>query len=176
MPSTTERRKAILQLLEHANHPIAARTLANQFSVSRQVIVQDMAVIRAGQPNIISTTRGYVLQSPTTAYKQEFKVRHMPERTEEELTLIIDLGGTVTNVSISHRVYGRLTAEMDLHSRQDIREFLTAFEGSSSSMLSTTTNGYHYHLVEAPTPERLEAIRQALDDAGFLVPLQPWEV
>lgn len=41
---------------------MAARAMASQFGVSRQVIVQDMAVIRASTPGILSTTRGYVLQ------------------------------------------------------------------------------------------------------------------
>ena len=54
-------------------------------------------------------------------------------------------------------------------------EFLQAFEDSASTVLSTATDGYHYHLVEAATPERLDLIEKELQEHGFLAPLQPWE-
>ena len=98
-----------------------------------------------------------------------------PEQAEQELNLIVDHGGRVKNISISHRVYGRITAEMDIRSRQDVQEFLQALAGGASTVLSTATDGYHYHLVEAATPDRLDLIGQALQDADFLAPLQPWE-
>lgn len=172
--TTAERRDEIVRLL-NAETPIAARDLAARFGVSRQVIVQDLAVIRASRPNIISTNRGYLLQQQESGCAREFKMRHNPERTAEELNLIVDHGGRVKNISISHRVYGRITAEMDIHSRQDVREFLDALAGGASTMLSTATDGYHYHLVEAASRERLDLIGQALMEGGFLAPLQPWE-
>ena len=171
--TTAERREAILAQLGEA--PVAARTLANRYGVSRQIIVQDIAVIRAAHPNVISTARGYVLQKAEPVCTREFKVRHTPDRTGQELNLIVDCGGRVKNISISHRVYGRITAEMDIRSRQDVREFLQSFEDSSSTVLSTATDGYHYHLVEAATPDRLNLIEKELQEHGFLAPLQPWE-
>ena len=174
--NTAQRRTEILKLLQQAEKPVAARAMASQFGVSRQVIVQDMAVIRASTPGILSTTRGYVLQQDKDiACTREFKVRHGQEQAAEELNLIVDCGGRVKNISISHRVYGRITAEMDIRSRQDVQEFLQALAGGASTVLSTATDGYHYHLVEAATPDRLDLIGQALQDADFLAPLQPWE-
>ena len=110
--TTAERRAAILQQLAHAGAPLAARTLATHYGVSRQVIVQDLAVIRASHPGIISTARGYVLEQPDqpAGCTREFKVRHTPDRTGQELNLIVDCGGRVKNISISHRGYGRITA------------------------------------------------------------------
>lgn len=167
--TTAERRAAILQQLAHAGAPIAARTLATHYGVSRQVIVQDLAVIRASHPGIISTARGYVLEQPDqpAGCTREFKVRHTPDRTGQELNLIVDCGGQVKNISISHRVYGRITAEMDIRSRQDVREFLQSFEDSSSTVLSTATDGYHYHLVEATTPGQAEPDRKRTERARF---------
>ena len=167
--TTAERRAAILQQLAHAGAPIAARTLATHYGVSRQVIVQDLAVIRASHPGIISTARGYVLEQPDqpAGCTREFKVRHTPDRTGQELNLIVDCGGRVKNISISHRVYGRITAEMDIRSRQDVREFLQSFEDSSSTVLSTATDGYHYHLVEAATPDRLSLIEKELKENSY---------
>ena len=104
--NTAERRNEILNFLQNADEPVAARKLASQFGVSRQVIVQDLAVIRASRPNIISTNRGYILQQQETGCLREFKVRHTPEQAGQELNLIVDHGGRVKNISISHRVYG----------------------------------------------------------------------
>ena len=174
--NTAERRNEILTLLQNADAPVAARKLASQFGVSRQVIVQDMAVIRASTPGILSTTRGYVLQQDKDiACTREFKVRHGQEQAAEELNLIVDCGGRICNISISHRVYGRVSAEMDIRSRQDVNEFITALNNSNSSALSNATSGYHYHLVEAASEERLDLIEEQLKKAGLLAPLQPWE-
>ena len=100
--TTAERRAAILQQLAHAGAPIAARTLATHYGVSRQVIVQDLAVIRASHPGIISTARGYVLEQPDqpAGCTREFKVRHTPDRTGQELNLIVDW---LTGFRVRHR-------------------------------------------------------------------------
>ena len=174
--NTSQRRIEILKILRETQVPVAARTLAAQFGVSRQVIVQDMAVIRASTPGILSTTRGYVLQQEEdVACTREFRVRHGQEQAAQELNLIVDCGGRVKNISISHRVYGRVSAEMDIRSRQDVNEFVQAISNSRSTVLSSVTSGYHYHLVEASSEERLDLIGEQLEKAGFLAPLQPWE-
>ena len=160
--------------LHNADAPVAARELARKFGVSRQVIVQDLAVIRASMPGILSTTKGYVLQQDSSC-SREFKVRHSQDKAAEELNLIVDCGGHVKNISISHRVYGRVSAEMDIRSRQDVSEFVQALQNSRSTVLSNATSGYHYHLVEAASEERLDLIEEQLKKAGFLAPLQPWE-
>ena len=172
--NTGERRREILRILNQTDTPVAARELAGRFGVSRQVIVQDLAVIRASTPEILSTTKGYVMQQDCSCTR-EFKVRHSQEKAADELNLIVDCGGRVKNISISHRVYGRVTAEMDIRSRQDVNEFIEALQNSHSTVLSNATSGYHYHLVEASNEERLDLIGEQLEKAGFLAPLQPWE-
>lgn len=171
---TADRRAEILKILRRADEPVAARELAAQFGVSRQVIVQDMAVIRASTPEIISTTKGYVMQQESYCAK-EFKVRHSQDKAIDELNLIVDCGGRVRNTSINHRVYGRVSVEMDIRSRQDVTEFIQALKNSRSSVLSSATSGYHYHLVEAESEDRLKMIEEKLWEAGILAPLQPWE-
>lgn len=172
---TAERRTEILKILCQASAPVAAKDLAARFHVSRQVIVQDLAVIRASTPGILSTNRGYVMQQES-GFSREFKVRHTEEQVEEELNLIVDCGGSVKNVSISHRVYGRISAEMEIRSRQDVREFIQTLSNSKSTLLGNVTSGYHYHLVEASSEERLDLIEERLREAGFLVALLPWEL
>lgn len=165
-----QRRQGIYQVLRNAEGPVMAKDLASRFGVSRQIIVQDIAVLRASKASIISTHRGYVLEVEPAA-SREFKVRHSQDQVQDELNIIVDCGGKVRNVSISHRVYGRITAEMDISSRLDVQEFCQTLEGSSSSVLSGVTSGYHYHLVEAADERRLDLIEGRLMEAGMLVPL-----
>lgn len=172
--NTGERRIEILKILQNTDVPVAARELASRFGVSRQVIVQDLAVIRASTSGILATTKGYVLQKDIGCAR-EFKVRHSQEKAAEELNLIVDCGGRVKNISISHRVYGRISAEMDIRSRQDVNEFVEALKNSHSTVLSNATSGYHYHLVEASSEARLDLIEQKLTENGLIAPFQPWE-
>lgn len=172
--NVNERRNEILSLLNHADTPIAAKELAARFHVSRQVIVQDMAVIRAVTPGIVSTCRGYTIQQKEFC-SREFKCFHTEEDVARELNLIVDCGGRVKNVSIKHRVYGRLSAEMDICSRQDVDEFLELLRVGKSTLLGNATAGYHYHLVEAASEDRLDRIGSQLEQAGLLAPLSPWE-
>lgn len=100
--NTGERRGEILKILKQTEVPIAARELAGRFGVSRQVIVQDLAVIRASTPGILSTTKGYVMEQDSSCTR-EFKVRHSQDKAAQELNLIVDCGG---HVKISASVTG----------------------------------------------------------------------
>lgn len=171
-----ERRNAIIETLKSAKGPVPAKQLAAAFGVSRQAIVQDLQVIRASGTNIASTARGYImLRDPASGLRREFKVYHPAERMGEELNLICDCGGRILNISISHRVYGRIAVDLDIRSRADVEEFLAMFAGSKSRPLGETTSGYHYHLVEADSQKRLDLIEKRLQEAGFLAPLSEWE-
>lgn len=172
---TNERRERIIEILKNADRAVPAKELAEKFDVSRQVIVQDLAVIKSGMQGIIVTNRGYLLQE-NKAFTREFKVQHGIEGTEEELNLIVDCGGIIKNVSISHTVYNRVTANMDIRSRQDVSEFMDKIGNSKSSLLGNATSGYHYHLVEAASEDRLNLIEKKLEESGFIVPRFPWEM
>lgn len=173
-----KRRSEILRVIKKSEKPVSAKVLAEKFGVSRQVIVQDLSVIRVSTPEIMSTNRGYLfkdINSLKNVIAREFKVCHKEDQVEEELNIIVDCGGVVKNISISHRVYGRVTADMNIRSRQDVKEFLQRLSNSKSKNLGSSTFGYHYHLVEAPSEERLDIISERLEAAGLLVPLLPWE-
>ncbi len=170
-----ERQSQIIGILERASLPVTASELAARFCVSRQVIVQDIAVLRAQTTNIISTCRGYIMQQ-REALTREIKVCHADAEAAGELGIIVDCGGRVKNVSIKHRIYGRITVPMDIASRQDIEEFLALLQDGKSTLLSNATAGYHYHLIEAASAERLELIERRLEQAGFLAPLRAWEI
>lgn len=121
--SGEERRGKIIQALKNSDKAVSATTLAKEFDVSRQVIVQDVALLRANGKNIFSTNRGYLIQEDEETTRV-FKVQHEDDEVEKELTTIVDLGGTVEDVFVYHKVYGVLRAEMNIKSRMDIRNYM----------------------------------------------------
>lgn len=163
-----ERRREIVSFIQESRAPVPARQLAADYGVSRQVIVQDIALIRAGGYDIISTNRGYILNAPRTV-SRIYKVKHTDEELEEELCAIVDLGGFIENVMVNHRVYGHMEAELHIGSRRRIREFLEDIRGGKSSPLKNITSDYHYHRVNADSTETLDMIEAELQEKGFLV-------
>lgn len=163
-----ERREKIIEEIRQSDVPLSGSALAKKCEVSRQVIVQDMALIRASGVDIISTNRGYVIHAPKSV-SRTFKVQHTDEQMEEELCTIVDLGGYVVNVMVNHRVYGRMEAELGVRSRRDVKRFLEDIKAGKSSPLKNITSNYHYHKVEADCEETLDLIEQTLREKGFLV-------
>ena len=175
-----ERRAAIRRTLAAAQAPVSATALGQQLGVSRQVIVQDIALLRTSGAEITSTNRGYVLAEATSATlarrpSRLFKVRHTSEQVADELNAIVDLGATVENVMVNHRTYGRLSAPLNIKSRRDIQHFLSDLAQGISSPLMALTDGYHFHLVSADAPEVLDEVEAALSTLGFLAPLTAFE-
>lgn len=172
-----ERREAILAELRGAPKPVSGSALARATGVSRQVIVQDIALLRANGHDVIATARGYALQEGAAAQMPTrlFKVRHTVDQLEDELDLIVDRGGVVMNVMVNHRVYGKITADLDIRSRRDVARYLADIHTGKSVPLMTVTSGYHFHRVAADTVEQLDEIEAALADRGYLAPVLPYE-
>lgn len=176
-PSTTDgntRRNILLSLLRQSDFPISGAELAKQLNVSRQVIVQDIALLRANQILVVSTHTGYLLQE-SQKYQRVFKVIHTEQDVPTELSIIVDHGGEVKDVFIYHKVYDIVRADLHIRSRRDIKNYLEQLKSGSSSLLMKVTNGYHYHTVEAENEEILDEIQQQLSEAGFLAKLQDYE-
>ena len=172
--SGEERRGKIIQALKNSDKAVSATTLAKEFDVSRQVIVQDVALLRANGKNIFSTNRGYLIQEDEETTRV-FKVQHEDDEVEKELTTIVDLGGTVEDVFVYHKVYGVLRAEMNIKSRMDIRNYMEEIRSGKSSLLKNVTSGYHYHTVRAELVEILDMIQEELQKKGLLAKLQDYE-
>ena len=162
-----QRRREILDALKKARGPLSGTSLAEAFSVSRQVIVQDMALIRAEGNDVISTSRGYLIQAPAQI-SRTIKVLHSSEAIADELYTIVDLGGTAEDVSVRHRVYGMLRAELKISSRLDVHRFLEELKSGKSAPLKDITSGYHYHTILADSEETLDLIQQELGEKGYL--------
>lgn len=175
MMTGSQRREQIIACLKTAEKPVSGQALGEQLQVSRQVIVQDMALLRACGHDIASTNRGYVLRGTSAQVVRLVKVRHTPEQIEEELNAVVDLGGCVVDVMVNHRTYGQLTAPLDIKNRRDVKHFLSDLAQGISAPLSTVTDGYHFHHISADSNEVLDEIAASLADLGFSAPLTDFE-
>lgn len=175
--SGEERRNHIFSYLAHQDHPVSGTALAKEFGVSRQVIVQDIALLRTGRFQILSTNRGYLVPHPQDpAARRVFKCRHSDAQTEDELNCIVDQGGTVENVFVNHKIYGRIEAAMNIRSRREVKEFLAEIKNGKSSLLKNVTSEYHYHTVLADSERILDDIGEELNKRGYLVPQKERQV
>ncbi len=169
-----ERRKIIFSILQSSEEPVSGTALAKELEVSRQVIVQDIALIRAKGCEIFSTYKGYVLEQKQEATRV-FKVKHEESDVRRELELFVDMSGTVKDVFVYHKRYGVLKAEMNLKSRRDVEHYLEDMKTGKSSLLMNITSGYHYHTIVADSEATLDEIQEKLDKEGFLAKLQEFE-
>ena len=163
----TERRKAIVNLLSASKTPISGGELSKQFNVSRQIVVQDITVLKGLGYEIFSTHHGYVLQK-SPLVERVFKLKHTTEQTEDELNSIVDLGGTVVDVFVWHKVYGKISAALNIFSRLHVKQFLEGVRTGKSTELMNITGGYHYHTVRADSEAVLDKIGETLQQKNYI--------
>lgn len=164
-----ERRKEIAAMILAAEEPVSGSVLSERLGVSRQIIVQDIAMLRAEGYDVLSTHQGYVITKGPFV-ERVFKLRHTSEQTEDELSGIVALGGTVVNVFVWHKVYGKIEAGMNIFSERGIAQFMDGIKSGKSKELMHITEGYHYHTVRADSEETLNAIEEMLKGKGYIVP------
>lgn len=167
-----ERREILLDMLKREGQPITGTELAKRTSVSRQVIVSDIALLKARNAPIIATSQGYVLftaNADTTLYERQIACRHTSTDTEEELNIIVDAGVTVKNVTVEHAVYGEITASIMVSSRHDVQQFMQKLTDTKSNLLLELTEGIHIHLISASSEDKLNFAVQQLQQKGFLI-------
>ncbi|MBQ3048714.1 MAG: transcription repressor NadR [Oscillospiraceae bacterium] len=164
-----ERRKEIITLLMAKDGAVSGGELSERLNTSRQIIVQDIAILRAAGYEILSTHQGYVVKN-TPLIERVFKLRHTSDQTEDELTCIVNLGGTVVDVFVWHKVYGKVEANMNIFSQHSIDKFMEGIKSGKSTELMNITSGYHYHTVRAESKEVLDRIEAALEERGYIVP------
>lgn len=167
-----KRRKQIIKILSDNTLPVAGTELAGRLGVSRQVIVQDIALLRAVNKNILSTNKGYILfheEKNKKAFKRTYKVMHSNDRIREELYSIVDCGGKLLDVVVEHPIYGQIMVDLIINSRQDVDNFVKQVEENCTKPLNALTDGLHFHTVEAKEEQILDQIGERLEQGGFLV-------
>ncbi|EUJ32088.1 hypothetical protein MFLO_07882 [Listeria floridensis FSL S10-1187] len=165
-----DRREAILSWLENSSEPISGAELAKRTKVSRQVIVQDISLLRAMNETIISTPQGYLMvKEGSKRPRRVIACKHTKEQAELELITLVDFGVSVIDVIVEHPIYGELTGSLHLNSRFDVEKFVQKLKTTDARMLSGLTNGLHLHTIEADTTEQLTKAAEALEKLGILV-------
>lgn len=162
-----ERRKKILEIIKKSTVPISGTELAKLCGVSRQIVVQDIALLRAEEYNIYSTTRGYLCEEPKK-YIRIFCVSHKDDKMVEELNSIVDFGGVVLDVFVKHDVYGDIKAELNINSRKKVSDFIKKLNSGNVLPLKNLTSDIHYHTVEAENEEILDLIENELRNKDIL--------
>ena len=153
--SGEKRRENLLKILQESHKPVSGTKLAEKFQVSRQVVVQDIALLRASNHDIVSTHKGYVLKDKDHI-SRVFKVKHSEEKMLDELNLIVDCGGKVEDVFVYHKLYNVVRVPMNIKSRMDAKKYVESIKGGVSE-------------------ETLDIIQQQLQEHGYLVALRDYE-
>jgi len=169
------RRNQMLQLLMERSEPVSGTALAGIFHVSRQVIVQDIALMRAENHQILSTNKGYLCRAAgleNTQPKRVFFVRHKDSQVLEEFMAVIDLGGRILDVAVEHEIYGQIRVDLLIETAQDARSFTEKIVACRDNPLKVLTDDCHYHTVAAPSERLLDLIEAELRQKGFLQPMQ----
>ncbi len=164
------RRKAILEILHKESLPVSGTELAGRLGVSRQVIVQDIALLRATDKNILSTNKGYILfVEKSNRKRRTFKVKHADEAILDELNTIVDFGGKILDVLVEHDIYGQISADLIINSRADADAFVKQTLKYKTKPLNELTYGVHFHTVEADSEAILDRVGDALQSKGYLI-------
>jgi len=168
--NTQQRRVQILAKLQAATSPLTGTELSDQFQVSRQVIVTDIAVLRAAGEQILASPQGYYLYRPQSdMVRAVVAVCHTPVQTRAELTALVDVGVEVVDVIVEHPIYGEQRGMLHIASRLDVELFMKQLAETGARLLSELTDGLHLHTLEARRAEQLDQARQVLRQLGYLI-------
>ena len=157
----------IVKRLRETEKPISATRFAKAFDVSRQIIVGDVALLRATGVEIVATARGYMLEQPLEGIERKIACQHTPEQTREELSVIVAKGGEVVDVSIAHPLYGELIGSLRIQSEKDIDKFMDKYQKEHATLLSVLTGGVHLHTIRCADEETFQEIKEALRKKVF---------
>jgi transcriptional regulator of NAD metabolism len=168
-----KRREQLVKILNESAEPVSGGELSRLLGVSRQVIVQDIALLRASELNIFSTTKGYLIyHADQSRVKRIFKVKHTTEQIEDELCAIVDNGGKILDVQVKHEIYGDIGTALIIRNRQDVYDFVNKVKEKKIVPLKELTDGVHRHTVEADSEEALDRIERILKEKGYLLRIE----
>lgn len=170
--SSDDRRSEIINILNKLDKPISGTDLAKKLGVSRQIIVQDIAILRASGEEIIATPQGYIVLKDVNERRliKTIVCKHSTyEEIEDELKTIVDIGGKVLDVIIEHPIYGEIKSSLMISSRLDVDEFIKNLKATNAEPLSSLTEGVHIHSIEVENEENFKKIEKALEEKSYLI-------
>lgn len=160
----SERHFNIIQSLQNSNEPISANTFADQFQVSRQLIVGDIALLRALGHEIHATHLGYILNPVHLRYKKQLVFKHQPDQTQLELEILVKHQCNVIDVIIEHPSYGNITGALNIKSMEDVEGFIQ----KDNPLISILTYGIHIHTIEYDNPDNFKQAVEELKKYNLL--------
>ena len=172
MNSAETRRTNLLRLLQEHGAPLSGSALAKMLGVTRQIIVQDIALIRADNHNILSTNKGYIYRTETekaSLPKRVFYVKHTTDEVLSEFLTVLELGGTILDVAVEHEIYGQIRVDLLIETEQDARDFVDRLACCKDNPLKILTDDCHYHTIAAPSEKLLDLIESALKKQDMLI-------
>ncbi len=168
--NSNNRRELIYVSLLNSQRPLKGTDLAKEYGVTRQVIVKDIAILRAEGKGIIATPEGYIVNKGLDNYiKKIIAVSHTREELYDELKTIINYGGKIEDVIVEHPLYGEIRCNLMLKTMADLEEFMLSFKRYNAEPLSSLTGGMHLHTIAAETNEVLESIERELINKGYIL-------
>lgn len=172
MNAGENRRLQLLKLLKEQGSPSSGTALAKALGVSRQIIVQDIALIRAENHNILSTNKGYLYRAGSDGSaqpKRVFHVRHSTDDVLDEFLTVLELGGSILDVAVDHEIYGQIRVDLLIETAQDAQDFVRRLAVCRDNPLKVLTDDCHYHTVAAASEKLLDLIQQELLHKGYLI-------
>lgn len=167
--NSKERREYILRKLVRDYEPQKGHILAAEIGVTRQVIVKDIAILRAEGHNIIATPEGYINPSNhTNNVRRLVAVCHKREDIEDELETIVKYGGIIEDVIVEHPLYGEIKGMLMIKTLRDIQSFMERFSKENAQPLSGLTGGVHIHTIVAESDEVIDSIIDELKEKKYL--------
>ncbi|HIT73067.1 MAG TPA: transcription repressor NadR [Candidatus Fimicola cottocaccae] len=168
--NSDERRIEILKIINESGKPVTGKALAEKFGVTRQIIVKDIGIIKAAGNVILSTAKGYICENKKNEHPtREITVCHNSDDIENEMNIVVDMGGKILSTSVNHPVYGSVGEALNIKSRRDIKMFLNKTSETGCMPLLELTKGIHTHLISADDEETLDEICAELKNAGYLI-------
>ncbi len=163
-----ERRKKIVEIIDKSEGPVSATALSKELGVSRQIIVGDVALLRAGEIGLIATNRGYILEKKNNGITSTIKLKNRPEDTYDVFCTIVDMGGRIKEDYILSDLYGKISVDININNRAGAQAFSEKHIESSAKLISELSNNIHYHTVEADNEIVMIRIQKALNEKGYL--------
>ncbi|HHV27644.1 MAG: transcription repressor NadR [Clostridiaceae bacterium] len=170
--NSDERRLEIINILNKLDEPISGTELAKKLGVSRQVIVQDIAILRASGEEIIATPQGYIILKDVDGNRiiKTIVCKHSTyDEIEDELKTIVDMGGKILDVIVEHPVYGEIKGSLMISSRLDVEKFIKNLKNTNAEPLSSLTDGIHIHSIEIEDEETFKKIIEKLEEKSYLI-------
>jgi transcriptional regulator of NAD metabolism len=164
-----ERRNLIIKRLRESKEPISASCLAKDFAVTRQIIVADIALLRAMGYSIVADNKGYVFNTVEENSVKRIAVKHDKSQVLPELYAIVDHGGKILDVIVEHSIYGRIAVELNISSRYDVDEFVKKINATKANPLSLLTEGVHIHTIVVEDEKAFVRIKERLTELGILI-------